>query len=165
MTEETEARLVERFPRLCNRYRKQNSSFYRGFQCDNGWSELIYSCLSKIQLISDLTGLDTEIVQIKEKFAELRIYLDIKTKEGVIKEQTDLAKSIISDVVAKASLASKKICEISGEYGTLCKYGSRYKTLSYKVTREKNEYKNFNPVSQSFHDLWVELDRREQNEL
>ena len=165
MTEETEARLVERFPRLCNQYRKQNSSFYRGFQCDDGWSELIYFCLSKIQLIADLAGLDIEIAQIKEKFAELRIYLDIKTKEGVSKEQDDLARHIIWDVVEKASLASKKICEISGEYGTLCKDGSRYKTLSYKVTREKNEYKNFNPISQSFHDLWVELDRREQNEL
>lgn len=165
MTEAAEAKLVERFPRLCNQFRKEGSPFHRGFQCDDGWRELIYSCLSKIQLIADLAGLDIEIAQMKQKFAELRIYLNIKTKEGANEEQEDLARSIIWDVVEKTSLASKKICEISGQYGTLCKDGSRYKTLSYEVTRKNDKYKNFNPISQSLHDLWVELDRRKKYEL
>ena len=164
MTEALEQKLVARFPQLCNQFRKEGSPFYRGFECDDGWFDLIYSCLSKIHLIADLAGLDIEIAQMKEKFAELRIYLNIEAKLRCSEEQEDLARSILWDVVERASVSSKKICEISGDSGTLCKEGSRYKTLSYKVVRGNDCYKDFNPISQSLHDLWIEFDRRKQNE-
>lgn len=159
MTEETEARLVDRFPEIMVNFKNHKIPHSFDIQCDDGWFDLIYDCFCKMDFIRVSCNYikKLEITQIKQKFGELVIYYDY---EGAREPE-----GIFKDIISSANRKSKSICEVSGEYGTLCKDGDRYKTLSYKVTREKNEYKNFNPISQSFHDLWVELDRREQNEL
>ena len=91
-------------------------------ECDIGWFEIIDKALSDILRIVYEADINLQIVQIKEKFAGLRIYYDI---EGDADEET---RKQINDAIDRAEIDSYTICEICGEQGKVQKKGW-WKTL------------------------------------
>jgi hypothetical protein len=94
----------------------QNNLMSFGFECDPGWHSMIYELLDKIQRIVDDNGYDIEVVEIKEKYGGLRVYLSSSTDEidGLIREYED--RSYIT-------------CEVCGKPGSMRDRGGWYKTL------------------------------------
>lgn len=155
MTEELEDKLYQRFPYLLNRFtsRKPNSSFV--ISCDDGWYDNIYDCLSKVDYVCSLTNNKLEIMEIKEKFGELIIYIDFVNNAD---EGLEMINQIIKDIIKSAAESSKKICEVSGNYGNLCSDKNKYKTLSYEVVRNNDKYKQYRPISNNIAELWIHYD-------
>jgi hypothetical protein len=75
-----------------------------GFECNDGWADLIEGSLRLVQHRAELDALDVKITQVKEKFGQLRIY-----RHG--------GDECIDSVFEIAQLASGCICELCGEPG------------------------------------------------
>lgn len=80
--------------------------------CDKGWIPLLRSTLSSLLLV----GWDGNLLQVKEKFGGLRIYIGSGT-------------DIMFDMLDTAEQESFTICEVCGEPGKLRMDRSWYKTL------------------------------------
>ena len=101
-----------------------------GFECDDGWYELIYGLCEKIQVYIDEAKCHQVIAtQVKEKFGSLRFYIafDLLNEDDVI---DDIHYDAIQAMIDTASEESLKTCEVTGGHGTLNKRGSWLKTLS-----------------------------------
>lgn len=99
MREELENKLVADFPDL---YRGVNlkpteSLMCFGFECDDGWFDLIY------KLSKDITAIDKTVMamQVKEKFGGLRFYVGHASEE-------------VFDLIDLAEEMSLKTCEKCG---------------------------------------------------
>jgi len=76
-----------------------------GFECQDGWYDLIYTlCASIIQYCSFTNSPIPIASQVKEKFGGLRFYVGSATEE-------------IFDLIIKAENKSYKTCEVCGEPG------------------------------------------------
>lgn len=108
MNEEHDKFLCEKYPKLfANRHKSmQETAMCWGFECGDGWFNLINTLCYSIQRYIDQTGAPQVVVdQVKEKFGTLRFYVtggDDNT-DGMI----TLAENI-----------SGKICEVCGSPGT-----------------------------------------------
>jgi hypothetical protein len=80
-----------------------------GFECDDGWFEVVDSCLKDI---ASLRVPGVKIDQIKEKYGTLRVYTNHTTTE-------------MCDIIAKYEDISEKTCEVCGKPGTLSTKGWR----------------------------------------
>jgi len=56
MTQERAERLVRDAPELFLNYKKKNSSMYRGFACEDGWFDLLFRLLARIDRIAREKG-------------------------------------------------------------------------------------------------------------
>ncbi|MCK9597110.1 hypothetical protein M0R19_08055 [Candidatus Pacearchaeota archaeon] len=85
------------------------------YECGDGWISIIEEAIEKLEKA------DPEIVieQVKEKFGELRIYI-----ESVNEETREIIRSIINEAEIKAN----KTCECCGKPGKLRQSGW-WKTL------------------------------------
>lgn len=92
-------------------------------ECDVGWFDIIDKAFSDILKVSYESGVDVQIVQVKEKFAGLRIYFEI---EDLAKNE-DIYKQI-NDIIAEAEDDSFKTCEVCGEVGKVIKDKYWWKT-------------------------------------
>ncbi|NJL54179.1 hypothetical protein HC928_02685 [bacterium] len=79
-----------------------------GIECGSGWDDLVQELITEIYKLGQKEGLDCRIVQIKEKYGELRCYMD---------GGTDEMYALIEDFTAH----SKTVCEVCGGPG---KWGS-----------------------------------------
>lgn len=104
----------------------QNNLMAFGFECGEGWYSLIYELLDKIQAIvnNNPDYKDLRVVQIKEKFAGLRVYLNYDSKE-------------VDDLIDEYEKRSYETCEICGEFGKERDIGHWYKTLCDKHFEER----------------------------
>ncbi|OWP72952.1 MbcA/ParS/Xre antitoxin family protein [Pseudomonas sp. K2I15] len=75
-----------------------------GFECNDGWADLIEATLRLTRQHAELNALDVKVNQAKEKFGQLRIY-----HSG--------SDEIIGSVFEIAQLASGSICELCGKPG------------------------------------------------
>ena len=75
-----------------------------GFECNDGWADLIEATLRLVQQRAELRTLDVKVTQAKEKFGQLRIYHS-GSDEG------------IGSVFEIAQLTSGSICELCGKPG------------------------------------------------
>jgi hypothetical protein len=91
-------------------------------ECDIGWFDIIDKCLADILKVSYETGFDVQVVQIKEKFAGLRIYYDIAD------DADEDTRRAINDAIDNAEIESYTTCEVCGEEGKVQKKGW-WKTL------------------------------------
>jgi hypothetical protein len=102
--------LQSAFPRLycAENYRRHPFEFVSSlaFECGDGWTGLIYRLSAAITQHASAAGLDPVAVQVKEKYGELRIYVD-----G--------GDDVVDQLVDEAEAASSAICEVCGEPGTL----------------------------------------------
>lgn len=68
-----------------------------GFECGDGWYEIIYNLTKKLSEVSP----ETRVLQVKEKFAGLRYYVDTCNDEGYA-------------LIDEAEDMSFKTCEVCG---------------------------------------------------
>jgi len=118
MNNKLEGKLIKNFPKIFVSNKNRNEPFRLfGFECDDGWYELIYNLCEKIQKECNDSSCDQVVAaQVKEKFGTLRFYYI-----G--------GNDIINKLVMEAEDKSKYLCELTGNKGVLCKRGAWYKTL------------------------------------
>jgi hypothetical protein len=117
MNSENSQRLQSDFPQL---YRLQRLDPLRldsptlvglwGFECGDGWMDLIYRLGQAISAHTESIGLDIVATQVKEKFGTLRFYVDGGDEE-------------IFQLIDAAEHESATICELCGAPGTLVMKG------------------------------------------
>lgn len=113
-------KLYNAFPELFkHKDDKRQSLMYFGIEIDKGWYPIIYELTKKIYDINKKNkDIQTEVVQIKEKFGGLRYYIHSGTDE-------------IFKLIRDAEKKSYETCEICGAPGKLNTKGW-YKTLCDK---------------------------------
>lgn len=114
MKKELELILVRKYPNLCQDYEKSEmeTCFHYGFECQDGWFNLIDNTLDRIDKIIKENDLSVKIAQIKSKFGRLVIYIDIESGPRGAKVQQAIHK--INSIIDIAYDQSSKISEISG---------------------------------------------------
>lgn len=131
MKEELEKKLFDEFSSFFReRDDPMKSLLYFGFECNDGWFQLIYDLCKGIKKIVDSNEdmKDLIVLQVKEKFGELRFYIGGGTKE-------------IYNLIHEAEVKSSKTCEVCSGEGELMIRGGWYKTLCKKCAVD--EYKGY----------------------
>ena len=130
MNKELEKKLFDRFSFFKPKKSLMESLMGFGFDCDDGWFDIIYSLCEEVEkLVKDIK--EFEVIQVKEKFGGLRFYTNFSNDE-------------IHKLVGEAMKKSQRTCEICGKVGTLCSKNNWVKTLceehmkefKYKLTRD-----------------------------
>lgn len=105
----------------------QNNLMIFGFECGEGWHPLIVELLDKIQSIVDKNPdyKDLRVVQIKEKYATLRVYLNYEPDE-------------IWNLIQEYEQKSAETCELCSKKGRERDIGHWYKTLCDKCYKDIN---------------------------
>lgn len=104
MSPEKTHELASIYPDLFSNLHPLEPFYLFGFECGDGWFELLKECITKIKEICERDKFKTKIVQVKEKYGCLRFYLDNYTND-------------IGTVVEDAEEKSKTICEYCGKEG------------------------------------------------
>lgn len=99
----------------------------------DGWLPLIHRLCEKLQLISKVSFITINAVQIKEKFGGLRFYVDLIDNNYY--EINSTWKSIIDDVILEAERRSYSICEECGQFGEIRENRKWIKTLCNKCNQ------------------------------
>jgi hypothetical protein len=106
----------------------RNNLMVFGFEIGEGWMSLVIELLDKIQHLVDnnpeYSGL--QVIQVKEKFAQLRVYLNYYYKE-------------IEDIISEYEEKSCYICEECGEKGEIRNINNWYTALCDKHYAEYKE--------------------------
>lgn len=113
MTPEKEQKLFDAFPYLYRARVKsvQESSMSFGFECGNGWFDLIWNLSQKIEDAARQAGLEPQSAawpqarQVKQKTGTLRFYLGNRTEAMIA-------------LIDEAMEDSAKICEACGMLGS-----------------------------------------------
>jgi len=102
MRQELNERLFKAYPTLLPPNRSLMESLMAfGCECGDGWYPIIDKLFSNLSMDPSL-----EVIQVKEKFGGLRVYLNSYTDEA-------------DRLIAEAELQALATCEVCGEEGTL----------------------------------------------
>jgi len=103
MKTELDEKLCKAFPKIfAQRNLPTNqTAMCWGFECGDGWYNLVYDLCSNIQKYCDENDIQVEAVQVKQKFGTLRFY-------------TCGADDVIFNMIREAEDMSHKICEDCG---------------------------------------------------
>ena len=135
MTKEKEQILFEKFPKIFPNGYDVNITenlMYFGFECDDGWFDIIYNLCDHLQKyvdtyrIGDQEGLwkPTQVtaVQVKEKYGTLRFYINgnslIQDKDPS-KFRWDYK---MDGIISHACFLSSITCEVCGDKGRVRGY-------------------------------------------
>ncbi len=114
--------------KLCNTYPKLFSDRHAdkmttcmcwGFECEDGWFEIIDTLCKKVQFVCDLTGSQVVATQVKNKHGMLNFYTKFdheNIKEGI---DLEIVEDIVEDLCSHAWNQSQYICEYCGKYGKI----------------------------------------------
>jgi len=106
----------------------RNNLMVFGFEIGEGWMSLVIELLDKIQHLVDnnpeYSGL--QVIQVKEKYGSLRVYLNYYYKE-------------IEDIISEYEEKSCYICEECGEKGEIRNINNWYTALCDKHYAEYKE--------------------------
>ena len=99
----------------------KNNLMAFGFEIGKGWMPLVTELLDKIQYLVDNNPeySELQVIQVKEKFAQLRVYLNYYYKE-------------IEDIIDEYEEKSCYICEVCGEKGEIRNINNWYTALCDK---------------------------------
>ena len=101
-----------------------------GFDCGDGWYDLIYKLCEDIQEHCNKKGLQTEAVQVKEKYGGLCFYVSS-------------ADDYIFKLISKAENKSYKICETCGSKDGVTQTNGWVITLCSKCMKAYKEKRGF----------------------
>lgn len=110
MSPEKTKKLFDRFPKLyCGKTKPITESLMMfGFECGDGWFDLIAELSQRIDDIAKATNMSDddypEAMQVKEKFGGLRFYIGPSTDE-------------VFAAIDEAEAKSVKVCETCGKPG------------------------------------------------
>jgi len=129
MKKELENKLFQKFKFFDPYKSPQKGLMCFGFECSDGWFNLIWDLCEKIEKTSPSKNF--EVLQVKEKFGGLRFY-------------TSSASKKIFDLIRDAETESYCTCELCGNSGKLKHRGIWVKTLcdSCAETNEYNDIEN-----------------------
>ncbi|MFG0669434.1 hypothetical protein ACF8E6_02575 [Pseudomonas sp. xss_1] len=118
MSPDIEIELHKKYPKILGYINEDGSYRTRlwGFQCGDGWHQLIDTLCASIQARAEATGVEVQVTQVKEKFGALRFY--IQGGDDHIAGMIDLGEEL-----------SSKICEVCG------KPGQKKNTQGWLITR------------------------------
>jgi hypothetical protein len=122
MKPELQEQLFAIKPSMFNRSSIRESLMAFGFDCGDGWFDLLR------RLITDLVPYDIEVLQVKEKFGTLRFYTG-----GVPSDDSDKIWSRID----QAELESETTCEKCGSTDAKLRGGGWIVTLCDKCNDER----------------------------
>jgi hypothetical protein len=97
-----------------NKYPKLFGDDLISFDCGDGWKDIIDRLLSKIN--DEMVRIDTHVLQVKEKFGGLRVYLGRENDS-------------MSEAIRGAEKEATKTCETCGTKEDVKTEGSWLKTL------------------------------------
>ena len=123
MNEQLEQKLAAKYPKLLRQMGESElvSPMYYGFECGDGWYNLLDVMLHRIQIYVDRKQKDNpefpqvEFAQIKEKFGGLRAY-------------PDYYDEVINTIISFAEDMAERTCESCGSVGKNRSYGGWYVT-------------------------------------
>ena len=122
MTKEKEDYLFKTYPNIFPpdeiRNDIQKSCLGWGFECSDGWFDLLEDLFKKLSALPD----QVELEQVKEKYGTLRVYA--------------MGSDEAFDLINEAEEKSATICEICGKAGTL------HSDKGWMVCRCEEHYKN-----------------------
>ena len=104
MSPDKEKELVSIYPDLFSKLDDQNCFHLFGFECDDGWFEILKECIEGIKTICERDDLKIKVDQVKEKYAELRFYLSTTT-------------DALNEIIQTAEEKSRVTCEACGAAG------------------------------------------------
>jgi hypothetical protein len=112
-------------------FETNTSNTFINFDINPGWVPMVVDLHNKLKYISDTY----QIFQIKTKFGGLRYYAEYKepSYSVICKHSTydhKISASIFRDLIDLAESKSYRICEFTGENGSLRKINGYYFTLS-----------------------------------
>lgn len=111
MSELSEAEWIKKYPFI-------KTDEYYGFNLRPGWVAIFEDVCQKLAAYNEVAEVKCNITQVKEKFGELRIYIDN-------------ANDYIYNLVGNAGVLSVKTCAVCGAEGKL-RPGSWIKSLCDK---------------------------------
>jgi len=157
MTELLELQLVKQYPEILQEYKgdPRQTCMAFGIECADGWYQLLYTGMKRLQRIAAASGVQTVATQIKEKYGTLRFYYttvcDPTTTPQTISKR---ANTLITKVIDTMEEESGKTCEVTGKPGkttargqwlrTLCEEEAKkdgYSTEAWRQEREAQEVK------------------------
>jgi hypothetical protein len=105
-------RLLQAFPTLYRDHAAPltGSLMAFGFDCGDGWADLLHDLSQKLTTHAKEAGLDIVAVQVKEKWGELVVYADGTDDEA-------------DRLIEAAREASTRVCEECGAPGRLYRVG------------------------------------------
>lgn len=139
MKKELDEALVKKYPKIFrDRYGDMKSTaMYWGFECGDGWYNLIDTLCSNLQFHTDKNGYPQVVTtQIKEKYGRLCFYCDF---ENV---QSEKQVEFLMGTITFAEQFSTKICEECGLPGTNKSENGWYRTNCEKCRLERENAKD-----------------------
>lgn len=128
--------LMDRFPFLLQDSKGKKYGY--GVECGPGWYDLIYKMLEEIELYYKKNGSNIDefvIVQIKEKYAELRVYYEIRYSNREVTSQINIYQDT-EEIINKYVDLSSKTCHECGQPGRLHDDGGWLSTLCDECAKE-----------------------------
>ena len=120
---------------------KISSNFLKAIQVDEGWYQLVIDCDRELSLFDP----NYKIIQVKEKFGELRYY--VKPSETCYEPRR------LHDIISKYEEIAAKTCEATGKPGVLMKsIGGWYKTLNPEYAASTLHYAKYTEVNKETKD-------------
>lgn len=143
MNQEHTERLFERFDHLYRgRHLPQTENLMcYGFCCGDGWFDLIWQLSEQIEAYCQQHpgARDLMATQVKQKFGELRFYVQPKIWD-------------VEYLIEDARVQSLQTCELTGAPGSLCKLQSEVSFCCYQtLSAEKAAELGFVPTQTSIH--------------
>lgn len=145
MKKEVEKKLFERFHFYHPELPPTKNLMCFGFECSDGWFDIIWELSEKIEVIEKKYGHTFVIVQqVKEKFGGLRFYTGINENSfdsnGELYDWADEATDEIYKLIQEYEEKSYTICEVCGKKGKTTNYG----WIQVLCTSCEKEYKEKN---------------------
>ena len=100
-----------------------------GFDCGDGWYELLNDLCKKLAALRRVTGVGVRASQVKEKYGTLRFYVwgesdsDRCKATGATQEDLAVIGVIVYDIIDRASSRSAYTCERCGGRGRVVARG------------------------------------------
>ncbi len=113
MSPENTQALIDIYPPIFSDLSEKCCMSLFGFECGDGWFELLKDLIEGIKEICESEKWDIKVNQVKEKYGTLRFYLD-STPEA------------LSDLIEKYEKQSAHTCEECGKGGSMRKKGIWY---------------------------------------
>ncbi len=106
MNQDNTKKLVAIYPKLFSDLHPMTAISLFGFDCGDGWFEILKECIENIAKVCEQKELNLKVSQVKEKYGSLRFYMDEETDE-------------ISHIIQIAEAKSAEICEECGQPGEI----------------------------------------------
>jgi len=119
--------LTKKYPMLYkDRFKSmQETAMCWGFQCGDGWFELLHALSDAITTLAVRYGLDITVSTVKEKYGTLSFYyvsqpLDFHSELIRIDKKTqERGYNLIGTLVRHAELATYHVCEVCGNWAEI----------------------------------------------